>query len=191
MSRFGKFVAVASVMWFPVYTVYAVHRRSGVMQLFSMAITLLFFTALVISIVCIFSEWRQRRWLSFLPFAVCVLTIVISSVIVRAIREAIFVRSLPGYEAVVKKMESGTILVSTNLSTVPQAVPLAPLAYAVLAQKDATGALTVEFLTEGGFPLKHSGYLYVSSGVIPPGSLEDSRWPIRKQERGKWFFISD
>lgn len=87
-------------------------------------------------------------------------------------------------------MESGSIPVSANLSPVPQAVPLAHLAYAVLAQKDTNGALTVEFLTERGF-LNHSGYLYISSGVIKSGSMEDSRWPVKREEKPRWFFISD
>jgi hypothetical protein len=88
-------------------------------------------------------------------------------------------------------MESGSIPVSTELSPVPQAVPLADLAYAVLAQKGTNGDLIVEFLTEGGFPVKHSGYLYVSSGVVKQDSMEDERWPIRREERPRWFYISD
>jgi len=91
----------------------------------------------------------------------------------------------------VRQMESGGIPVSTNLSPVPQAVPLAHLTYAVFAQKDTSGDLTVEFLTEGGFPVKHSGYLYISSGVVKPDSMEDEHWPFRHEERPRWFYISD
>ena len=109
----------------------------------------------------------------------------------RVIRHVIFVRSLPSYEAIVQQMESGRILVSTNFNPVPQAVPLAPLTYVVLAQRDTNGVLAVAFMTESGFPVMHSGYLYVSSGIIEPGSTEDSLWPIRKEERPRWFFISD
>jgi hypothetical protein len=191
MSRLGKFVVIVSVIWFAVSTVYFAHRDSVVLQLLGALVMFCFFAAVVISIICPFTEWRQRRWHSLLPFVVCVLSVVISMSIVRAIRHGIFVRSLPSYEAVVRQMESGSIAVSTNLNPVPQAVPLAHLAYAVLAQKDSNGALTIEFLTEGGFPVKHSGYLYVSSGVIAPGSMEDERWPIRHEERPRWFYVSD
>jgi hypothetical protein len=191
MSRLGKFVVTVSVMWFALFTVYAAHRRSITLQLLGIPVTLCFLAAGVISIVCAFSEWRQRRWLSLLPFAVCVLSVVISGAVVRTIRHAIFARSLPSYEAVVQQMVSGSIRVSTNLSPIPQAAPLAHLAYAVLAQKDTNGVLMVEFLTEGGFPVKHSGYLYISSGVVEPGSVAYSRWPIRHEERPRWFYISD
>lgn len=191
MSRLGKFVVITSVVWFVMSTIYFAHRDSIVLQLLGTPVMLCFLAAVVIGIVCIFVEWRQRRWLALLPFAACVLSVVVSMPIVRTVREYIFARSLPSYEAVVRQMESGSIPVSTNLSPVPQAVPLAHLAYAVLAQKDTNGALTVEFLTEGGFPVKHSGYLYLSSGVIEPGSMEDERWPIRHEERSRWFYISD
>lgn len=191
MSRLGKFVVIVSVIWFVLFTVYAAHRRSIVLQLLGMPVTLCFLAAGVISMVCALSEWRQRGWLSLAPFAVCVLAVVLSSSILRPIRHAIFVRSLPSYETVVQRMESGSIPVSTNLGLIPQAVPLAHLAYAVLAQKDTNGVLTVEFLTEAGFPVKHSGYLYISSGVVEPGSVAYSRWPIRHEERPRWFYISD
>jgi FtsH-binding integral membrane protein len=191
MSRLGKFVVITALVWFAFSTVYFAHRNSIILQLLGILLMFCFFAAVVVSIVCIFAEWRKSRWFSLLPFAVCVLSVVISVAIVRTIRQAIFLRSLPSYESVVRQMESGNIPVSTNLSPVPQAVPLARLAYAVLAQKATNGALTVEFLTEGGFPVKHSGYLYVSSGVIEPGSMEDSRWPFRHEERPKWFYFSD
>ena len=190
MSRLGKFVVVVAVIWCIGSTVYFSHR-TNLSQLLTLPLGLCFLIAVIISIVCAFSDWRQRLWLSLLPFVACILSVVVSGAIVPPIRHAIFVRSLPSYEMVVQKMESGGIPVSTNLSPIPQALPLAHLAYAVFAQKDTNGVLTVEFLTEGGFPVKHSGYLYISSGVVEPGSVACSRWPIRQEERPKWFYISD
>jgi hypothetical protein len=191
MSFFGKFVVVVSMVWFVIFTVYSAHRHLIILQLLGIPVMLCFFVAFAVSIVCIFNEWRERRWRSFVPFAVCLLSVVASIAVVRIVRHEIFVRSLPSYEVVVRQMESGSIPVSTDLNPVPRAVPLAHLAYAVLAQKGTNGTLTVEFLTERGFPVKHSGYLYVSSGVIERGSTEDLRWPIRHEERPRWFYISD
>ena len=190
MSRSGKFVIIVAVIWLICATVFFSHRTL-ISQLLTLPVFPCFLVAGVISIVCIFREWRQRRWLSLVPFASCVLAFEISGAVSHRIRHAIFIESLPSYEAVVRQMESGSIPVSTNLSPVPQAVPLAHLAYAVLAQKDTSGDLTVEFLTEGGFPVKHSGYLYISSGVVKQDSMEDERWPFRHEERPRWFYISD
>ena len=190
MSRLGKFVVIVAVIWFFGSTLFFSHR-TNLSQLLTLPLVPCFHVAVIISIVCIFSEWRQRRWLSLLPFAACVVSVIVSGMVVRPIRHAIFIQSLPSYEAVVRQMESGSIPVSTNLSPIPQAVPQARFAYAVLAEKDTNGVLTIEFLTEGGFPVKHSGYMYCSSGIIAPGSTADSRWPIRHEERPRWFYISD
>jgi len=190
MSRLGKFVIIVAVIWFICATVFFSHR-TPISQLWTLPIFLCFLIAVIISIDCFFRGWRQRHWLSLLPFASCVFAAVVSVALSNRIRHVIFNQSLPSYEAVVRQMEAGSITVTTNLSLVPQAVPLAHLAYAVLAQQDTNGDLTVEFLTESGFPLKHSGYLYVSSGVVKHNSMEDQRWPFRHEECARWFYISD
>ena len=106
--------------------------------------------------------------MSFLPVGACILSILLSSILTNWIRHAIFVNCLPSYEQIVRRIESGEILVSSNLTDLPQAIPTARMAWAVRAKKDSDGVLTVEFLTEKGFPVKHSGYLYCSSGTIEP-----------------------
>lgn len=190
MSRLGKFVIVVAGIWCVGSIVFFSHR-TNLSQLLTLPLFPCFFVAFVISFVSVFSDWRQRRWRALVPFATCILSVIICGLVVPPIRRAVFVRSLPSYEEVVRQMESGRIPVFTNLTLIPQAQAQARLAYAVLAQRDTNGVLTVEFLTEGGFPVKHSGYLYCSSGNIKAGSLADSRWPIRHQEQPKWFYISD
>jgi hypothetical protein len=193
MSRLGKFVVAVSAIWFVVATAYFSHRSGllGLLQLLMLPLFPCLFAAIIISFVCVFKEWRQRRWRSLLPLGICFVSIFISGVSVKIIRQAIFKWPLPSYEMVVQQMESGKIPVTAELNPIPEAKSEACLAYAVLAQKDTNGVLSVEFLTEVGFPVKHSGYLYSSSGIIEPRSLIDSRWPIRHQIKDKWFYISD
>lgn len=190
MSRRGKFVVVVAVIWFVGATVYGSHR-TNLTQLLTFPLIPLFLVALAISVICIFKDWRIRRWKSLFPLGACVLSLVATNIVTRWIRHALFIGSLPSYEAIVRQIESGEILVSTNHAGIPQAVPKARMAWAVYAQEDTNGVLTVEFLTETGFPVKHSGYLYSSSGTIVTGSEPDLRWPLQHEERPKWYFVSD
>jgi len=141
-----------------------------------------------ISFVLIFTRWRQERWRSFIPVGACALAVVLAPEVGGLIREFIFQRSLPHYEAIIRQMEAGSIPVTSELRRIPQAE--GSLAYAVLAQR-TNDVLSVEFLTGGGFPVKHSGYLYCSSGAIERGSLIDRRWRKKREVRPSWFRISD
>ena len=190
MSRSGKFVVYVSVIWC-VGCVALLTRRTSLLQLLSLPLVLLFFAAVVTSLACVFTGWRQQRWRSMIPLLACVIAFFLSGKLVRTARHFVFVWALPSYEAVIRQMESGSIPVSANLNRIPRAEPGARWVYRVFAARNANGVLMVEFLTETGFPVKHSGYLYSSSGVIEPGSEVDSRWPIRHEVRSKWFFISD
>lgn len=182
MSRLGKFVVVVAVLWFFGATAFASHRTT-LTQLLTLPLVPLFLIAVVGGLICIFTEWRTLRWRSLLPVGACILSVVSSNILTRCIRQALFAYSLPSYEQVVRRIESGEISISTNLVDIPQAVSRTRMTWNVAAQEEPDGALTVQFLTELGFPEKHSGYLYSSSGKIKPGSEADSRWPIQHEER--------
>jgi hypothetical protein len=79
--------------------------------------------------------------------------------------------------------------VSNQFDRAPAAEHTARLAYAVFAQRKPNGSLFVEFLTEGGFPGKHSGYLYSSSDHLDDSFIK-SRWPIIWHLREHWFYVS-
>lgn len=190
MSRLGKFVVAVAIIWFIGATAFGSHRTT-VTQLLTLPLVPLLLIAVLAGVVCIFTEWRNRKWRAVVPLAACILSIFASNLFVRCIRRALFAYSLPSYEQVVHRIESGEILVSTNRTEIPQATATARLTWAVFAQKNTNGVLTVEFMTEQGFPVKHSGYLYSSSGAIERGSEADSHWPIRNQQRPHWFYISD
>ena len=63
------------------------------------------------------------------------------------------------------------------------------LAYSVLADKDTRDVLTVEFLTEGGFPVKHAGFLYRSDDN-PLEWSHINRWPKVSKIEPKWYRIT-
>lgn len=138
--------------------------------------------------------WTERngiRLLALLPLAICLGSCAGSTMVGQAVRKARFEKQLPRYEALVERIRAGNVLVSGKVVSVSLAETERDLGYSVLAERDANGALTVELLTGGGFPVKHSGFLYSSSGSIKPGSFFDERWPIKTEVRSKWFRISD
>jgi hypothetical protein len=189
MSHLEKFVVIVSALW-SVLAVVCFAHIDGLFQLAFTAASVFYLIAFFVSIVCILEERRQRRWRSLIPLAVCVTIIPATVGAIRFARDFLFARSLPGYEAVVHQIASGAISVSSELTRTPQAEPQAG-AYRVLARRDQDNVLSVEFHTGGNFPVKHRGYLYVSSGIIEPGSFEDSRWPSRHKEKPQWFYVSD
>ena len=99
-------------------------------------------------------------------------------------------RQFPRYVALVERIQADNTLAS-GIVSVPFSEAERDLGYNLLAERNTNGVLTVELLTGGGFPVKHSGYLYTSSGSIQLGSFFDSRWPLRTEVKPKWFRISD
>ena len=188
MSRAGKFVVVASVVWLVASEAIAAHRTTALVFL-GMFIDLCFLGVAVFGLVHAISEWRQRRWRAVLPLATCGLAAAVFIPLGRMISRAMFDWALPSYEAVVRQVESGVIPASSEFSELPQAEQQVRLAYGVFAQKDSNRVVRVIFFTESGLPALHSGYLYSSSGE--PGLGIESRWPTVEKIRNNWFYISN
>jgi hypothetical protein len=182
-----------SLVWFVLGTTYCSHRW----QLLQFIATPVFFGILLavpLSFVWMFMDWKRVGWRSAPPFFLCLVSLIGSLALALTIRERIFEWSLPSHEAVVHHMEAGNIPVPTNklpaLISIPSTLRQPRLAHSVAACRDTNGVLIVEILTEGGFPVSHSGYLVSSSGSITPGSDADGFYRARRQVRPQWFYIT-
>jgi hypothetical protein len=105
--------------------------------------------------------------------------------------DAGFVRIMPRYATVVQQMETGQIVVLNTPTRVVLSGKEAELAYAVWADKATNGTLTVTFFVGGGFPVKHWGYLYRSSGENPPEEWWIKSYWMGRRLNDKWFYIFD
>ena len=94
------------------------------------------------------------------------------------------------YEKVVSLMRNGDIGIGHDLERVEVPSAYRHLAYTVIADEEPNGVLTAEFLTGGGFPVKHSGYLYRSDDE-PRKWKHISRWPRLRKIESRWYRISD
>jgi hypothetical protein len=187
--RLQKYVILISALWSALMVAFFV-RTNSALQLVAMVASLFYLMALLASVVHLFAKCRKLRWRSLIPLAVCGAAFLFTVRMARVTRDFLFVRSFPNYEAVVHEIESGAIPISSKASRISPAEAQTG-AYRVFASRDNKDVLFVEFWTGGGFPVKHSGYLYVSSGVVEPGSFEDSNWPVKRREKAQWFYVSD
>lgn len=189
MSLLDKATLWIAAIAFAVLTAFAAHKTT-LMQFLSLLIMLALVVIFCVSVVRIFTRWRERRWRALIPLGACISAVLGAMIVGRMARAAIFAWALPSYEHVVSDIESGRISVSDQFNRNPAAERTARLAYAVFAQRKSNGSLFVEFLTEGGFPVKHSGYLYSSSDHLDDSFIK-SRWPIASHLREHWFYVSD
>ena len=61
----------------------------------------------------------------------------------------------------------------------------------IFASRPTEETLAVEFLTGGGFPVKHRGFFFLSAGQIEDYPRLASRWPRHTRMRDNWFYIAD
>lgn len=148
---------------------------------------------IIASPILIISWWRAHRWRSLLPLLAAMLSLVLSIPAASAggaVREWLFRSRLPKYEEVVGLIAAGTINVDQDLRLVELPAKYSELAAATLAEQDSSGTITIEFIIGGGFPVKHTGYLYRSHGTLEDWR-HSGRWPKAKQLSDHWYAISD
>lgn len=160
---------------------------------------LLFLLFLLIDfiIVTFDSFWAIFRWKKYGIRSI--LPVVISLVIFGSsylaiilgikIRDIVFHNQLPRYQKMIALINDGTIINEGvfSFSKVPDEYK--NLAFLLKISKDLDGKLTVEFTTDGGFPVKHGGYLYKSTGYL---DAQDKRnWPFLRKVENNWYEFSD
>jgi hypothetical protein len=150
-----------------------------------------FLLAVMLSLLFAWTKRRQLRFLAVIPLLLSLSSCVATTVLGRAARQAQFERQFSRYVALVENIQAESTVAPGEVVSIPLSEAERDLAHSLLAERTTNGVLVVELLTGGGFPLKHSGYLYTSSGSIQSGSFFDSRWPFKTEVTPKWFRISD
>jgi len=190
MFRKHRINYLFAFLWFVAFTIYGT-RRTALGSLLLMPAFLCYFFALVMSFVDIFTNFREERWLSPLPFLTCVGCFFLPGPVVRVTRHLLFVSELPKYQAVIRQFESGQLVAATEWGRNVGAEKKLPFVDRVYAMKESDNSLVVTFLTEGGIPPRHAGYLYSSSGTIDSGSFAARFFEFRHELQPFWFAVSD
>jgi len=165
------------------------------LQLIGMAITLATIALLLISFISGIIFIRRDKIRALVPFGICLLgfptSIIVGSYLGNWVRDWRFQKNLARYNEVVRLVEKAEIktgLLSSRIDLPPQYSDLAIIA---LGKTNSTGNATIEFIIGGGFPVKHSGYLYIWNGKVESDPDAQRRWPYRSQIDSNWFRISD
>jgi hypothetical protein len=154
---------------------------------------LIFICLFIWSLIVVFSKWKTLRWWAFAPLIACLLIHPAERRLGMFVRSELFNSRFPRYEALVQKIESGAIPVSAEGQMISGTNYDSCLAHdGVWAYREKNGTWIVEFrYGSAGPPPYHQAYLYVSSGIIKPGSNLADRWPSTAEIRGKWFEVAD
>ena len=190
MSRSDKCILAIAIFWAVLFVSYSAHR-TPTLDTPSFFLTMVFVVAILFSFIAMIARWRQLGPSAGRSFLFCVAIAFLATRVIGPIRNVLFARALPSYEAVVSDIATGHLPTTGNFGQVPQAVARSKMTWQVWQEKTTTGVLMVEFDTERSFPAQHSGYVYSASGIIEPGSQMASRWHLKHRLRDHWFFVSD
>jgi hypothetical protein len=187
VARVGA--AVAGLAWCSTGLAFAACPTPE-LQLASMGSLLLLLVATGFSVAGAVGGWRARGWRALGPLAACLACPPVTTFGGPWIQDAVFARSLPRYERVVD-----AIAASTSSSFPDRTLPRADADLvgvdAISAERTEDGVLLVEFDFGGGFPAKHTAYLYSSSGSVPPGSRVAKRLPFSRRLAPRWLLVSN
>jgi len=146
---------------------------------------------LVVSVIEPFRSWRTNKFLAFVPFAACILAWYGSFPVGSFLQSRLFIYNLPRFQAIVDGIQSESLPTNGTTKAIPISTADQNQVQHVFAHMAADGSLVVEIDTENGFPVKHSGYVYSSSGIFPGDPKFHYRWPYVDEIQPKWFRVSN
>lgn len=190
-----RFYALAISLLLFIFSLFFAAKPHPVSQLLVVAAFTGLVLLLLISVVvglCLLSREKLR---ALVPATICFAGLLMSLTIAiwlgGAIRSRIFRRNLPRYNEVVRLVENREIRSGSSLSKIELPTQYSDLAKLTLGKTNAEGGATIEFFIGGGFPIKHSGYLYNSSGKMESDPESLRRWPHHSRISDNWFRIAD
>lgn len=188
----GKKTFILGILLYVVVFLYASHKTPR-FQLISLLIFVIFLIVFLVNLITALSRWKTNGARALVPICISVLFFLLSHHAAHLglkARMHKFQSQRPQYEKIISLMEKGEIFVGHKRVFVDLPNGYKHLAYRVIADRDMRDVLTVEFLTEGGFPVKHSGFLYRGDDD-PLEWSHINRWPKVRKIEPKWYRISD
>jgi hypothetical protein len=108
-----------------------------------------------------------------------------------AARELRFALDLPTYEAIVARRDVQELAPGTKLDPLTLSESESAGIYRAGAERTADGTLLVETWNGSGWPVRHFGYLYTSSGTMPEAAGVRERIFSHYRVRPHWLRLVD
>ena len=149
----------------------------------------MFLAVCILNFGRIFTQWKLYRYRTLIPFTTCIAVGVLGWEVRGPLDKALFWHwRLPGYEATIQKMESGTIPVSAEERRLSSSEYDGRLALTVWAERDNKGSLIVTFLYgDTGAVGLHDAFVYSASGEL--SVKDESSWRWKRRLSGNWFQV--
>jgi hypothetical protein len=190
IAKSHKAILLAAALWFLVASTFIAHM-SGLLQLATMLASFPYIAAVIYSVVEAVRGWRTYKARALIPVSACVLAWFGSGAVGKFVQDQLFMHNLPRYQAIVSSVNVASLPVAAKAEPIELSSENQKLVYFALAERTQDGALLVELLTEGGFPVKHCGYVFSSSGALPSDAFIGKRWPYVRKVQSKWFRVAD
>ena len=160
-------------------------KPSPTLQLLLMVAAPAWAIAALRALVFLFRQVWDQGARAAVPLVACIGTIVLTLQLAPVANRLYFELKRPAFDVVIadrqsRKMENG----------MSQIIP-SDVAYCVLVERTSAGRFQIEFLTGGGFPVKHTGFVYAETGSVDPGSRIGGRWRRWNRLDQNWFAIAD
>lgn len=173
--------------------IFSEHKTPG-RQLFAMATNGFLMILFVATLFDGLLKCTKEKFRAFIPAAICITGIFASffvgSYLGNMLENRRINKDLPSYVSIAHRIEKGEIKTGTSLSRIELPAQDKDLAQITLARTNNEGAV-IEFVTGLGFPVKHSGYLYISTGKIDNETDSLRRWPYHARINVNWFRVED
>ncbi|MDR3416331.1 MAG: hypothetical protein P4L83_09105 [Nevskia sp.] len=184
----SKIVVATAAANFVVLSVFTAYK-SPLLQAISLLLFLSYLCACTLSMIEPIRGWRVYRFRTFIPLAACLAAWYGSFWAGPLLLNWLFAHNLPRFQAIVDGIRPESLPSNGDLQAFPIDQADKSRVQHIFARKAADGALVVEIDTENGFPVKHAGYVFSSSGVFPSDRRFQYRWPYVDELRPKWFRV--
>ncbi|MFO1489207.1 MAG: hypothetical protein U1F65_12100 [Verrucomicrobiota bacterium] len=169
-------------------------HRTGFRQLLSVGSLFAIGVLMLVSFAISANSSPPKKKHAFIAALICLVGLpagFIGGVVIGAsIQNARFQGNLPRYTEVVRLIERGELAPVPPDTSVKLPARYSDLASFVLLKTNTDG-IVIEFMTDGGFPAKHSGYLYAASGNLERDTEPAYDWAFHSRINTNWFHIGN